>query len=89
MAEPTKHAGKTYNIVSNRHTMNELCEELSIQLGKTVGYVRQSYDEAKKNFLAVGVPEWQIDVLLDAYRYAQIAQASIAQVKTLKYSIGY
>ena len=50
--------------------MNELCEELSIQLGKTVSYVRQSYDEAKKNFLAVGVPEWQIDVLLDAYRYA-------------------
>ena len=65
---PTKHANKTYNIVSDRHTFGELAEGFSKALGKEVKYVRVSYDAAKQAFLGMGTQEWQVDGILELYK---------------------
>ncbi|KXJ25733.1 hypothetical protein AC249_AIPGENE2121 [Exaiptasia diaphana] len=68
LINPAQHAGKTYNIVSNRHTMNEACQEFSRQLGKVVKFVQISYEKAKENFLMAGVPDWQVDGMIHSFR---------------------
>ena len=68
LADPTKHANKTYEIVSDRHTFGELAEGLSKALGKEVKYVHVPYDAAKQAFLGKGMPEWQVDGIFELYK---------------------
>ena len=57
LANPSKHAGKIYTIVSDRHTYNDVAQGLSEALGKEVKYNRVSYEAAKQAFLGTGMLE--------------------------------
>ena len=61
-----KHSGKVYRIVGNQHTFNEFCDEMSAQLGRTIKYSRQSYEEATKGMLEMGMEKSMVDLLMEA-----------------------
>ena len=65
LADPKKHANKTYNIVSDHHTYDDVVAAFTEALGKEVKYVRILYEDAKKTFLGYGMPEWQVDGLIE------------------------
>ena len=65
LADPAKHAGKTYNLVSDRHTFGDIVRAFSKSLGKEVKYVRVPYDAAKKGFIGAGFQDWLADGILE------------------------
>ena len=69
MAEPEKHYGKTYKLISNRHTLNELATAFSQALGKNVKYERISYNDCRRRLVeVVGFSEEDADGILEIYR---------------------
>ena len=62
------HTNKTYTIVSDRHTYNDVAAEFSKALGKEIKYIRVPYEAAKQSFWGMGFQEWQTDGLLDLYK---------------------
>ena len=68
LSNPTKHVNKTYNIVSNRHSFGDVAAAFSEALGKEVKYVCVPYEDAKKTILGFGMPEWQVDGLMELYK---------------------
>lgn len=68
LADPSKHAGKTYCIVSNRHSFGEVCQEFSRQLNKNVQFEQQTYEDAKKSLMQAGLPEWQAGGVVELYQ---------------------
>ena len=70
LVEPSKHANKTYPIVSDRHTHNDVAKTFSEALGKEVTVTTNSYEDAKKYFKLMGVefPEWRVDAILELYK---------------------
>lgn len=68
LADPSKHANKTYDINSDRHTFGDAAAAFSEALGKEVKYVQVPYDAAKEAFMKMGFPEWQVDGILELYR---------------------
>ena len=69
MAEPEKHYGKTYKLISNRHTLNELASAFSQALGKNVKYERISYNDCRRRLVeVVGFSEEDADGILEIYR---------------------
>ena len=65
MSSPEKHAGKTYLMVSDRRTYNDIAKLFSEALGKDVKYIQQSYEEMKKALIQLGLPEWNADGALE------------------------
>jgi len=64
------HLGKAYDLTGGvAMTMAERAEVLSETLGKTVSYVMTSEADWKATMLGYGLPEWQIDGILDLNRY--------------------
>ena len=61
LVNPAKHADKTYDIISERHTYADVATAFGEALGKTVTYNRIPYDAAKQGSFQKGMPEWQID----------------------------
>ena len=69
MANPEKHYGKTYKLISNRHTLNELAAAFSQALGKNVKYERISYNDCRRRLVeVVGFSEEDADGILEIYR---------------------
>ena len=68
LVDPIKHVNKTYIIVSDRHTHNDVAAAFSEALGKTVTYNRVPYDAAKQTFLGIGLPHWRADAGLELYK---------------------
>ena len=68
LVDPTKHVNKTYIIVSDRHTHNDVAAAFSEALGKTVTYNRMPYDAAKQIFAAIGFPKWRADAGMEFYK---------------------
>ena len=69
MAEPEKHYGKTYKLISNRHTLNELAAAFSQALGKNVKYERISYNDCRRRLVeVVGFSEEDADGILEIYK---------------------
>ena len=68
LVDPSKHANKTYSIVSDRHTHNDVAKTFSEALGKEVTVTTNSYEDAKKFLMGVGLPEWQVDGILESYK---------------------
>ena len=61
LVNPVKHADKTYDIISERHTYADVAAAFGEAVGKTVTYNRIPYDAAKQGSLQKGMPEWQIN----------------------------
>jgi uncharacterized protein YbjT (DUF2867 family) len=68
LTDPSKHAGKTYGIISDCITYNDVAQGFSEALGKEIKYDRISYESTKQAFLGMGVPEWQVDGLLQMFK---------------------
>ena len=68
LADPSKHAGKVYTIVSDRYTYNDVARGFSEALGKEIKYNRVPYEAAKQAFLGMGYPEWQTDGALELFK---------------------
>ena len=64
LADPKKHVNKTYNIVSNRHSFDEVAAVFTEALGKEVKYVRVQYEDVKKTLLGNGMPQWRVEGML-------------------------
>ena len=62
------HTNKTYTIVSDRHTYNDVAAEFSKALGKEIKYIRVPYEAAKEAFMGMGFPEWRTDGVLEFYK---------------------
>ncbi|KAJ8031070.1 NmrA-like family domain-containing protein 1 [Holothuria leucospilota] len=68
LVDPSKHEGKTYDIVSCGNTMDDIASTLSTLLEKEVTFVKTEVNETRQTFLGMGVAEWQVDTLLDFFR---------------------
>ena len=66
--DPAKHHGKTYDLISDHFTYEEMAKTFSKALGKEVTYVEISYEAAKKAYMEFGFPEWQTDGVLELYK---------------------
>jgi uncharacterized protein YbjT (DUF2867 family) len=70
------HTGKAYEL-SGPEAMNhtERAKILSEVLGKPIAYVSPPDADWKKTMLGYGLPEWQVDGLLDLLRYYKTGQS--------------
>ena len=68
LSDPARHTNKTYTLVSDRHTFGDVAAAFSDVLGKEVKYIRVPYEDAKKSFLGLGYPEWQVNGILELYK---------------------
>ena len=65
LADPAKHGGKTYNIISDSTTYNDIVRMFSQALGKEIKYIRMDYEAMRKAMVGVGLQEWQVDGLIE------------------------
>ena len=68
LADPSKHTGRTYSIISDCYTYNDIAQGFSEVLGKEIKYNRVPYETTKQAFFGMGVQEWQVDGLLQAFK---------------------
>ena len=68
LVDPSNHANKIYNIISDRVTHGEIATALEEALGKKVTYTRVTYDDTNKALLDHGFPEWRVDRVITVYK---------------------
>ena len=68
LADPQKHARKSYIIINESHTYNDVAAAFSEVLGKEVKYVRVPYEATKKAMTDMGAQEWQVTLYTKAYQ---------------------
>lgn len=61
MSDPGKHNGKTYDMVSDRRSYNDIVKAFKEVLGKEIKYVQRSMEENRAVLLQLGLPEWNAD----------------------------
>ncbi|HXZ79703.1 MAG TPA: NAD(P)H-binding protein [Terriglobales bacterium] len=65
-----EHLGKTYELNGPEAlTCDQVAAAISKKIGKQVRYVDLPPAEMKKSMLGLGMPEWQVDALLELQRY--------------------
>ncbi len=70
LAAPDGHAGKTYELNGPEAvTSVNLAERISRAANRSVKYVDIPESAQRKSMLELGMPEWQVDALLDLQRY--------------------
>ena len=69
LAYPTKHYGKTYKLVAPAFSLNDMADAFTKELGKTVTHTQVPYPDAKKAFMGMGFPEWQVDGIMELYKF--------------------
>jgi len=73
VSDPAPHNGKVY-ILSGPQLASgdDIAKAFSNVLGKEVKYINVPPSETKKAFLGFGLPEWQVDGILELFEeYAQ------------------
>jgi uncharacterized protein YbjT (DUF2867 family) len=77
LSEPT-HAGQAYNTLTGPEaiTYDELAQELSAVLGRSISHISLPPEDLKHGMLAEGMPEAIADRMLDLERYYREDQAS-------------
>ncbi len=70
LSEPERHRGQVYELNGPEAVTNsELAERISRVAGRPVKYVDIPETEQRKAMLGMGMPEWQVNALLDLQRY--------------------
>ena len=67
LASPRKHEGKTYTVVSDRVSYNDIVKAFTKALGRPVGYVRISYEDAKAFLQKHGFSETRAEAIMEMY----------------------
>ena len=68
LGSPQKHEGKTYSIVGDRLTYNDIVKAFTKALGRHVGYVRISYEDAKAFLQKHSFTEMRAEAVMEMYR---------------------
>ncbi|XP_065185051.1 uncharacterized protein LOC135815656 [Sycon ciliatum] len=80
LRRPSVHLGKTYNIVSDRHSNADLAQDFTTALGKKVKYIQISYGQIKPLFKhASKLPKWQLNGILELARLADDEEPAVNQ----------
>ncbi len=70
LASPEKHAAKIYELNGPEAvTYTQLAERISRVSGRNVRFIDISMDAQRKSLLGLGMPQWQVDALLDLQQY--------------------
>jgi len=70
LGSPAEHAGQTYELNGPEAvTYAELADRISRVIGRPVSFVDIPEVAQRKSMLDLGMPEWQVDALLDLQRY--------------------
>jgi len=69
LANPSGHENKTYKLTNKLHTHTETARAFSEATGKTVDYIQVPYEGAKAAFMGHGLPEWQVDGILELFHH--------------------
>jgi uncharacterized protein YbjT (DUF2867 family) len=69
LATPGKHIGKVYKLVTPAYSMNDLAAAFTKTLGKEVTMTQVPYGAAKEAFMGMGFPEWQVDGIMELYKF--------------------
>lgn len=72
LAFPQRHAGKTYTIVSDRVTYNEIVEFFTEVLGRNVRYVRTFYEDATAFLQTHDFSENRAKAILELYHLIDV-----------------
>jgi hypothetical protein len=67
LADPSKHNGKTYQLVAPTFSLKDAA---AAAFSKTLGKeVTVPYEAAKEAFMGMGFPNWQMDGILEFFKY--------------------
>jgi uncharacterized protein YbjT (DUF2867 family) len=70
LASPGEHAGKTYELNGPEAvTYTELAERIGRVSHRPVKYVDMSEEAQRKSMLGLGMPEWQVNAVLELQQY--------------------
>ena len=70
LASPADHAGKTYELNGSEAVTNaKIAERISLVAGRTVKFVDIPEVSQRRSMLDLGMPEWQVDAVLELQRY--------------------
>ena len=69
LTSPEKHAYTTYKLVAPAFNLNDLAAAFTSSLGKKITVTTVPYDAAKEAFMGNGFPEWQVDGILELFKY--------------------
>jgi len=70
LASPKEHSGQIYELNGPEAVTNtELAERISHACGRSVKFIDIPETAQRKSMLDLGMPEWQVDALLDLQRY--------------------
>jgi len=70
LASPGEHAGETYELNGPEAVTNdEIAERISRVVGRTVKYLDIPEEAQRKAMLDAGMPEWQVNALLELQEY--------------------
>lgn len=64
LTHPKDHVNKVYSLMCSPFTMNDMARAFADEMGKEVRCVPIPDDTAKQGFMAMGVPEWQADGIM-------------------------
>ena len=68
LANPNKHSGKTYKLVSPPYSLNDMAAAFTTSLGKEIKPTTVSYEACKEAFMGMGFPEWQTDGIIELFK---------------------
>ena len=77
LVNPTKYANKTLTIVSDRHSYNDVVTVFGDVLKKEIKYVQVPYEATKQALIGNGLPEWQVDAMLELYKLIDAGDPAI------------
>ena len=69
LASPEKHANTTYKLVAPSFSLNDLAAAFTSALDKKITVTTVPYNAAKETFMGNGFPEWQVDGILELFKY--------------------
>lgn len=69
LTSPEKHANTTYKLVAPAFNLNDLAAAFTSTLDKKITVTTVPYDAAKEAFMGNGFPEWQVDGILELFKY--------------------
>lgn len=72
------HAGQVYTLTGPEAlTHAEIAEKLSAATGRTVAFVDASADDMRHAMAATGMPEWQVEGLIEDYAHYHRGEAAV------------
>jgi uncharacterized protein YbjT (DUF2867 family) len=90
LGNPSSHTNKTYKLVSDTVTFNEIAESFTKAIGSAVAYVQVPYAAAEAAMVGMGFPAWQAGGVLELLQLVDSSSAgSVADTSDLELLLGH